>query len=258
MELDVIERDLGGIESARILVLADAHIGEHLHDKRTLSKFIEEVKEVNTYCIVNGDLIDNATKGSIGDTYTANMSPDRQIDYLVEILEPIKDKILVMINGNHEERSKSRGDGIDIVKRVSRELQIPQTYADDGYILFVSLGENLKRKDRRTTYSILGVHGSGGGKRAGSTANNVEDLMSIADTDIYLHSHTHLPMSFRYSFVRCHYKTKTVKQVDKLFVNSSAMLKWGGYAKRKKYKIASQIYPKIFLKGEHREAQALI
>ena len=94
--MKVIKIDLPSeLEQIELHTFADEHIGdEHSDIKRVLQR-IEYVKNTpNAYCILNGDIIDNATRTSIGDTYTQTCNPMEQLEKAIAIFEPIKDKIL--------------------------------------------------------------------------------------------------------------------------------------------------------------------
>lgn len=57
------------LKSAEIHIFADEHIGDEFSDLESLKKRIEYVKNApNAYCILNGDILDNATTDSVGDT----------------------------------------------------------------------------------------------------------------------------------------------------------------------------------------------
>ena len=89
--MKVIKADLPrDIEVLELHTFADEHIGDdHCDLKRLLSR-IEYVKNTpNAYCILNGDIIDNATKTSIGDTYT---------QVFIVLLPPLAEP-LQMLNG---------------------------------------------------------------------------------------------------------------------------------------------------------------
>lgn len=235
----------------RVYTLADLHLGDGLMDKDRVKKWVEDVLEYpNSIVIVNGDLINNATRNSVSDIFSAVLTPDEQIDALVELLEPIKDKIVLMIEGNHEGRSY-RQDGILIIKRVARELGIGKTYSNGAYLLFIELENGL-------VYSIYGKHGSGGGKRVGSKANRLEDMLDNVNADVFLHSHTHQAMSFRLVGNYIHPDSNEKYEKEHLFVNTNAFLNFGGYGEEKGYRPASTVYPHIKLGIREKVARCLI
>ena len=77
----VIKADLSqDIEELELHTFADEHIGDEHCDMARLLERIEYVKNTpNAYCILNGDIIDNATKTSIGDTYANVFNPMDQL-----------------------------------------------------------------------------------------------------------------------------------------------------------------------------------
>lgn len=74
-------------------------------------------------------------------------------------------------------------------------------------------------------------------------------MASIVDVDIYIHSHTHLPMIMKQSFFRASRENSSVAKVDKLFVNTSAQLDYGGYGQTYEFKPSSTANPVIYLNG---------
>jgi hypothetical protein len=101
-------------------------------------------------------------------------------------------------------------------------------------------------------YSCYCTHGSGGGRREGGKVNRLADLASIVDADIYIHAHTHLPLIFKESFFRVSGSNSSVALTEKLFVNTSAMLNYGGYGDKAGFKPASKSSPVIYLNGHKR------
>ena len=67
---------------------------------------------------------------------------------------------------------------------------------------------------------------------------------------ISVHSHTHLPMIMKQGFYRTSPANSSVAKVDKLFVNTSAMLDYGGYGEAFEFKPSSKDSPVIRLSGE--------
>lgn len=185
---------------------------------------------------MNGDILDNATKTSIGDTYTQTYSPMEQLQRAVELFAPIKDKILCVTHGNHENRTYKK-EGINLSSLIANQLNLEDRYTATSAVLFIRVGANSRGwhetngsgKLRKICYTLYVLHGSGGGRKEGAKAIRLADMASIIDTDIYIHSHTHLPMIMKQGYHRIDPRNSTVAHVDKLFVNTAANLKYGGY-----------------------------
>ena len=245
------------LQSLEIHPFADWHIGDSSCNKELIKRQIEELAQKdNAYAILNGDLLNNATKTSVSDCYAEEMPPMQAIEYLVNLLSPIKDKILIINQGNHEARTY-RTDGIDISSIVASQLGIADRYCREGGLLFIRFGKNTaENKNRKQWYSIYCTHGTGGGRKEGAKAIRLADMASIVDADIYIHSHTHLPMIMKQCFYRVSGSNSSVALCEKLFVNTDAKLSYGGYGQAFEFKPSSNSSPVIYLSGNRKEFTA--
>ena len=129
-------------------------------------------------------------------------------------------------------------------------------------VVKVDLPQDLKqieihsRDNVQVCYTIYCTHGSGGGRKEGAKAIRLADMASIIDADIYIHSHTHLPMIMKQGYYRVSLSNSSVARIDKLFVNTSAMLEYGGYGEAFEYKPSSQHCPIIYLDGNIKRLEA--
>lgn len=262
MGLKVINVELPKeFESVELYILSDLHIGDKLANEKEINRLIDEINsQENRFVIVNGDILNMAIKDSISDIYEEKYNPNEAIDEAVAILSKIKDRILIITEGNHELRVGKK-DGILIMYQVAKRLfneDAQNKYSKGAYLIFLSFGKNQRRDCRKTVYSIYGKHGTGGGRTIGGKANRLEEMMAIVDADIYIHSHTHIPLTFRHNFIRTDYRNRKITIVEKLFVNSNAFLNYGGYGEDYGYKVASIKCPKIILQGNERRAECII
>ena len=248
--MKAIKCDLPFAEVIEIHPMADLHIGDSMCDFKAVMERIEYIRTTpNAYCILDGDLMDTAICSSIGDTYAANLQPMEQLKMCVKIFEPIKDKIIAVLPGNHENRVY-KSDGLDMTEVMCSQLGIPEKYSPTTALLFIRFGtQGGKHHNRPQLYTAYVTHGSGGGRREGGKVNRLADLASIVDADIYIHSHTHLPVIFREGFFRTYPSTSSLAQVDKLFVNTAASLNYGGYGDKAGFTPASKKFPVIYLHG---------
>ena len=256
-----LPRELSSIE---LHTFADEHVGDEHCDIKRLVQRIEYVKNTpSAYCILNGDIIDNATKTSIGDTYMQEFNPMEQLQKAVELFEPIKDKILCITHGNHENRTYKK-EGINLSALIARQLGLSERYTPTSAVMFIRFGEQSSKgkesngsgKIRMVCYTIYVLHGSGGGRKEGAKVIRLADMASIIDTDIYIHSHTHLPMVMKQAFHRIDPRNNAVALVDKLFVNTAANLNYGGYGEAGEFKPSSKDTPVIYLNGKKKSFEA--
>lgn len=264
--MKVIKIDLPReLDSIELHTFADEHLGDEHCDVKRLLQRIEHVKNTpNAYCILNGDIIDNATKTSVGDVYSQTLNPMEQLARAVEIFSPIADKCLCLTHGNHENRT-ARSEGINLSALLASQLGLHERYTSTSALLFVRLGEEAAgRKEtngsgnvRKICYSIYALHGSGGGRKEGGKINRLADMAAIIDADIYIHSHTHLPIIMKQAFYRTDVRNSTVGIADKLFVNTASNLDYdGSYGEYGAYKPNSKDTPVIYLNGRKKSAVA--
>lgn len=249
-----LSQDISNLE---IIPLADLHIGDSLCDMELIKAKIEYIKNnPNVYCLLNGDLMNNSTKNSVGDVYSEKLTPMDQLARVCILFEPIKDKIISVTNGNHEFRSW-KWDGIDLMKLFCLQLGIEDRYANESALVFLRFGKQSSHKlNAKMVYVLFVTHGSGGGRKEGAKAIRLADMSSIVDADVYIHSHTHLPMIMKQAFFRTDVRSSTVSQITKLFVNTAAMLNYGGYGEAAEFKPASKDTPHIYLDGYTRKMSA--
>lgn len=240
------------LKSAEIHTFADLHIGDAHSDIAHIRERIEYVKNTpNAYLILNGDIMNNATKTSVSDSYAEDLSPMEQLEQFVSLFDSVKEKILCLTQGNHENRTYIK-EGIDLTSIAAKQMGIIDRYAKTGCVLFIKIGERRLTNGRKVpvVYSIHVCHGSGRGRKEGSKIIRLADMASITDADIYIHSHTHLPMIMKNSFFRTDLSNCKVFSVDKLFVNTSAELNYGGYGEAYEFKPSSKDCPVIYISGE--------
>ena len=232
----------------KLMVLGDLHIGDELCDLELVKETIDYIKKnKDCYCILNGDLINNALKTSKSDSYKEQMTIEEEQDLLIELLTPIKDRILVMATGNHEQRTSVLA-GINPLKAVSYALGIKDKLVENSYVLTLEFGTAHGIKSLSNKYIVYGIHGgTGGGRRAGATANALQDMSQrVVNADLYVHSHTHANVNYSDVVFLHDSRTNKVKEHKRMYFNANAFLKYGGYAEQKEYKPVDR-YPSVLL-----------
>ena len=110
------------LKQIELHTFADEHIGDDHSDIERLKERIKYISQTpNAYCILNGDILDNASRTSIGDIEAREFNIMGQIEKGIELFTPIKDKILCITTGNHENRAY-RKEGIDISKMIALQM----------------------------------------------------------------------------------------------------------------------------------------
>lgn len=211
--------------------LNDLHIGDPKTDIPLFRKFVKFIQEQpNRKVVCVGDLLNNALKSSVSNVYNETMSPNEQRKWVASELEPIRDRILCMVSGNHEYRSKKDTD-LDPIEWIADKLCI-SAFSDEDMALKISLGKGANGK--RITYAIYLTHGNGGGKRPGGALNNLELLaMSFDNVDVVIIGHVHKKIGYKFSTRSFDLYNNVVRQTERLCVVSSSWQDYGGYAARK-------------------------
>lgn len=172
--------------------ISDVHVGAHNHHR---DQFIEKLKKIassdSTHRIVLiGDLMDNAIRDSVGFSYGAT-PPQQELETLVELLIPVKDRIDLLIPGNHERRSQDRTAGLDVSAQLAALLGRPEIYRPACTVLQYRFNKR-KSGQHRTFVEVLCHHGTGGGRKPGGKINRATDLAILKpDVDIVLMGHVH-------------------------------------------------------------------
>lgn len=255
--MKVIKRNLGSeFKEIKLLALSDLHIGDELCDIRLIKSVLNEVKDSsNTFIILNGDMLNNSLKNSVGDVYSEQMTPTEQILKLCDILEPVKDKILVIHPGNHEFRTLKE-DGVDIIRLVAKQLGIEDRFSDGWWYLYLSLGKG--NKNRPITYRITGVHGYGGGKKYGGKINNLVEMSDKVIADIYVMGHTHTPIMTRNTIFMPDDQHKTLVKVDKYYLMTNSFLEYGGYGERFGFTPGTTEHQEMILDGTKKKIKIIM
>ena len=178
--------------------IGDLHIGHQNCDEEFIKETLEELNNFSDHRILlMGDLIDCGTKGSVGGSaYEQTLSPNDQLNYLVDMFEPFKDRIDGCVMGNHEYRIY-RECGVDITEQFCKQLSIPY-FLYSGVVTY-SIGIN----GRERAYNINMIHGKCGGG-VENALRSCKAMSNKATADVYLMGH-------------CHHNahtTRTMKYVD--------------------------------------------
>ena len=220
------------IKELHIIPISDVHLGDKQANLKLFKQVLKRIEdEESTYTILNGDLCNCALKNSKSDVYSDNMSPMEELNMLLELLTPIKDKILVIGGGNHEERIK-RDTNIDITQLTAKQLGIEDRFADGWWYLFLRFGEKKEGRKVPMCYQISGYHGSGGGRKPGGKVNRLQEMSQVVVADLYIMGHTHLPMSMKQQIWLPDYANNSLNKKEMYYLMSNSFLEPEGYGEK--------------------------
>lgn len=228
--MKVIKRDLGNIDKLTIIPISDVHIGDKTANLKAFKEVLERIKnEPNTYAIVNGDICNFAFKNSKSDVYEG-LTPMTEILEAIKYLEQIREKLLVLCSGNHEDRL-SRETNIDAMYLIAKQLGLEELYSPSWWYLYLSFGKD--KKGRKVNYTLTGYHGSGGGRKSGSKINRLEEMSQVVIADVYLMSHVHKPIATKGIIYTPYYQSKTLSKQEMYYLISNSFVEYeGSYAEK--------------------------
>lgn len=219
----------------KLYTLADLHIGAAECDIELIKKVIKFIHDTpDTYVVLLGDILNTALKNSKSDIYSEVLSIADSQKLAVELLSPIKDRIIGMTPGNHENRVWKEA-GIDLSLWLAEKLNIQDKYRVNALALNIEFGKTPKNYPYKL--NIFAQHGGfGGGRKLGSAMNAIEDMDGIiANADIYLRAHTHSPVQGSRKVFTFNNLGNLTPQI-KYYFNAPSFLLTGGYGLDKGYK----------------------
>ena len=177
----------------KVACISDVHFGALEHMNKEWTQFIKQVEnDPSLYLILNGDLINNNTRSSVGSPWDDTVRPREQKKRMVEYLTPIKNKILCATSGNHERRSIKDADD-DPTYDIFAKLDLEDVYRQNAAFMKIQLG-NIRKNDYKAggVYTFAVTHGAGGGIYTGATVNRNERWGNIIEgVDCVIVGHTH-------------------------------------------------------------------
>lgn len=213
-----------------IYPIGDIHLGNVGCDKPALRKTVKEISEKkDAYWIGMGDYAE-----FIGHLHPyfepENIDKDlkiqqlrhfakHQVNEVFKELSPIKDRLLGIKRGNHEKMVSDKGD-YDPAQELSEMFETKYLGYESMMRIYVSGKDGRKRYG----FVIYCHHGFGGGKKPGSHANNMLDLATSYDADLFIMGHVHRMQSMKTA--RLSLNTRgTLLSKDVAFIISGTYLK---------------------------------
>ncbi len=231
-----------------LIMFGDWHIGSRDCDLDKIKKDIEYIENKdNTRVVLMGDLLDSGLSNSPGaGTFDNDMTPEQQYYMVLDLLKPIKDKIISVLIGNHCQRLINI-TSLNLMKSLARELNT--NYLGYSGFHYVRFGKQ--------TYTLFTTHGSAGSTTPAGKMSSCLNLQNYINVDIYCMGHVHDTSCYEKEIFEVSLKDKMVEKNKKYFVLSGHYLKYGGYAQQKHYAPGKTGNAKVILRGDRREVKVL-
>ena len=239
-DFELIVHQLPACEEATVYFVGDLHVGAIEANIDGWERFKDSIlKKQNTYLCLMGDMMNNATKSSVSNLFDDALSkyprPRDQKRYLANALEPLRDRILCAVSGNHEFRSGKDADDdptLDIMSKLDLEDYYRQNAAFVK-LAFGSRSDGHGNEKPLQVYTLCCTHGAGGGIYTGAAVNRNERMAMFVNADILAVGHTHKGAITKPSRIEIDPYTNSVKMKTTTVISSCSWLSYGGYALRK-------------------------
>ena len=229
-DFDLISHQFPGEIS--IYPVADVHLGAVEHCETEWQAFLKRVEQENAYLILAGDLLNNSTRGTrFANPFDEVLRPSEAKRRMVEYLKPVKDRVLAVVSGNHEQRTLRDSDQ-DLTYDICAKLDVEDRYRENMAYMAVSLGKRSNEDKPETTYTFCVTHGTGGGF-TGAAVNRNERYGNVIDgLDCLVVGHVHKGFVTKPGKIVIDARNKVVLLKHYVVISCVSWLNYGGYAAR--------------------------
>lgn len=253
-DFEIITKRFPEREDITIIPVSDVHLGAKEHMQKAWEDFCRSVLEKeNVFLVLGGDLLNNATRNSVSNIFEDTMRPSEQKRVMAKMLEPLRERILCSVSGNHERRSGKDADD-DPTYDIMCKLDIEHLYRENIAFLKVQCGRQDGDGAKNPTYKIAVTHGAGGGIFTGAAVNRNERFgYTIDGLDMLIVGHSHKPVVTQPSKLVFDCQNNRISQKPFKVVVSTSWLEYGGYAAQKMLLPSSHAKQWITLRGNKKE-----
>jgi hypothetical protein len=266
--IPVQELDAGDHDTIIVRPIGDVHCGNPYQDTVYLKALIREIKDTpNMYWIGCGDYIEsNLKRQKHAGVYFDLMTPKEQVDEFVSLFDPIADRCLGMIGGNHDHRVL-HDTSFDPARMIAKELGLEDKYRDDGLVIRLAFGKRTQRNGRRGSgggmnckYIFYVTHGATGSALVSGKSLSLQRASDVCPTaDVVIGAHVHTEIAFKelvylpsfWDRHECAYK-------ERICVNTGSLVKMGAYARTARYRPTTVGVPSIHLETRREKVSVTI
>ena len=241
-------------EDITIIPIADVHLGARECMEQEFIQFINGVKdEPTTYFVLCGDLISNGLKNSVTNIYEELYRPFEQKKMMAKILEPVKDRVLCSVSGNHERRSTRDADD-DPAYDIMCKLDIENLHRESMAFLKIQIGDIKNNGERNPTYMITVVHGAGGGMlTSGAVLRGERSAYAVDGCDLFIFGHTHKPFMTQPGKIVIDPRNEKISIKPIKVLNATSWLEYTDYAAQKMLLPTTHALHTVTLCGKKKE-----
>ena len=225
----------------------DLHKGNRLFNDRKWEAVKAEILDApNRYLVFVGDAMENAVPGSKSDIFEQICSPQEQKEWFAEQLTELRDRVLCVVDGNHERNRSTKLCGLYPLYDCALIAGIGDRYRP--HFAFVDVGVGARKRDpsQQTHYVIYAVHKAKDTKQYSS-------VDFVDGVDAMLFGHNHSPADLPRGRLVYDTTLKQIRQKDVEVLNCGGYLTWGGYSADNAYRPNSDKLYKLVLRGDEKK-----
>lgn len=236
-DFEMIQHQFYGGHDIAVVPIFDVHLGSEECMEEEFERFIETIREQeNAYVVLGGDLVDNGLKNSLTNVYRQKYMPSEQKRRMAQLLEPIRDRILCSVSGNHENRSARECDD-SVTYDIMSKLDLEHLCRENMAFVKIQMGQAHRESgsrnegQKRPTYFLVVTHGAGGGLLTGGAVNRGERFGYVIDgMDALIVGHTHKPFTTQPGKIYIDKQNNQVSIKPFKVISATSWLRYGGYA----------------------------
>ena len=199
------------------LLLSDVHYDSKNCERKLLKRLLDEAKEKNAQILIFGDFFDamggkldpRTSKEDIRPEYNLGGYFDQIVTDAVKFLQPYKDNIILISDGNHELSVKKHQE-IDLIERLITLLNSKIIHGK--YSGFIRVYEKYGTTKRSNL--IWYTHGSGGNAPVTKGVIKTNRRQDQIQADIFISGHIHTEFDVPRTQVRLnHMNNVEIKKV---------------------------------------------
>lgn len=232
-DMDMIVHEFLSNNNIKIYPIADVHLGAMEQAETEWTEFIKRVKDENAYLILAGDLLNNGVRTChFVNPFDEKYRPREAKKMMVNYLEPVKDRILCVVSGNHERRTY-KDDDQDLSYDICAKLDIEHLYRENIAFMKICCGKK-SRTLSRASYTFAVTHGTGGGIYTGAAVNRNERFGNVIEgLDCLVTGHVHKGFITKPSKIVIDSRNNLVHMTNYTVISCVSWLNYGGYAAQK-------------------------
>ncbi len=192
-----IRRILPYAKRVVVAPIGDIHIDAGARMKE-LADMVNAIKKHNWFTFLIGDIFDVGFKDNVGELSAKTKRLNQVYTKIRKMLLPIKDRILVIIQGNHDMRV-SKWSGFDLLENLSQDLDVPYAPGQALIQLKVAITRARLKNPQKLPLTIVATHGWGSGTVTAGVNKLYRLMNSWENVDCFVIGHLHKPSTLTVS-----------------------------------------------------------